>query len=57
MREEREPVTARAAEDLIAALDRELEEANELNRRHTEHVRTSRSHDRPIRSGGRQRSR
>jgi hypothetical protein len=34
-------------EDVIAAFDRERAEARELHRRHGEHVRASRAHDRP----------
>jgi len=36
-------------EDIIAAFDRQAELARELNRRHTEQVRSSRSDDRPVR--------
>jgi len=36
-------------DETIAAIDRELELAQELNRRHTEYVRNSRADDRPIR--------
>jgi hypothetical protein len=35
-------------EDIIAAFDRERDQARELNRRHSEHTRTSRAHDRPV---------
>jgi hypothetical protein len=35
-------------EDVIAAFDRERAEANELRRRHTEQVRSSRYNDRPV---------
>lgn len=35
-------------EDIIAAFDRERAEANELRRRHTEQVRSSRTNDRPV---------
>lgn len=35
-------------EDVIAAFDRERAEANELRRRHTEQVRSSRNNDRPV---------
>ena len=38
------------AEDIIAAFDREQTEARELHKRHTEHVRASRNHDRPARN-------
>ena len=36
-------------DDVIAAFDRECQLAQELNRRHTEHVRNSRAEDRPVR--------
>lgn len=36
------------AEDIIAAFDRERELAQELNRRHNEHVRSSRRDDRQV---------
>jgi hypothetical protein len=39
--------THRHAEEVIAAFDRERAEANELRRRHSEQVRSSRSNDRP----------
>ncbi len=45
------------AEDIIAAFDREREIAQELNRRHTEHVRSSRSDDRQVSADRRQRPR
>jgi hypothetical protein len=35
-------------EEIIAAFDREREQAHELNRRHTEQVRTSRANDRQV---------
>jgi hypothetical protein len=35
-------------EDVIAAFDRERAEANELRRRHTEQVRSSRTNDRLV---------
>jgi hypothetical protein len=35
-------------EEIIAAFDRERAEANELRRRHNEHVRMSRAKDRPF---------
>ena len=54
MSEERKSTDARLAEDIIAAFDREREEANELMRRHTEHVRASRAGDRPVSSDRRQ---
>ena len=44
-------------EDIIAAFDRQAQLAQELNRRHTEHVRSSRSDDRPIRVERRRRPR
>jgi hypothetical protein len=37
-------------EDIIAAFDRERAEANELRRRHSEQVRSSRTNDRPVRN-------
>jgi hypothetical protein len=37
-------------EDIIAAFDRERAEANELRRRHSEQVRSSRANDRPAAS-------
>lgn len=57
MREERDSRSERPAEDIIAAFDRELEEAHELHRRHTEHVHTTRANDRPIRTDRRRRPR
>ena len=39
--------TRKPAEEIIAAFDRERAEANELRRRHSEQVRSSRSNDRP----------
>jgi hypothetical protein len=36
-------------DDVIAAFDREAALARELNRRHTEHVRSSRADDCPVR--------
>jgi hypothetical protein len=36
------------AEEIIAAFDRARAEANDLQRRHTEQVRSSRSNDRPV---------
>jgi hypothetical protein len=44
-------------EDIIAAFDRQAQLAQELNRRHTEHVRSSRSDDRPVRVERRRRPR
>jgi hypothetical protein len=38
------------AEEIIAAFDRERAEANELRRRHSEQVRSSRANDRPAAS-------
>jgi hypothetical protein len=38
------------AEDIIAAFDRERAEARELHKRHTEHVRATRTNDRPARN-------
>jgi hypothetical protein len=35
-------------EDIIAAFDRERAEANELRRRHSEQVRSSRTNDRQV---------
>jgi hypothetical protein len=35
-------------EDILAAFDRERAEAQELNRRHSEHVRNSRADDQPV---------
>jgi hypothetical protein len=57
MREERDSRNERPAEDIIAAFDRELEQAHELHRRHTEHVHTTRANDRPIRTERRRRPR
>jgi hypothetical protein len=53
MGEERK-LLAIPTDEIIAAFDRERAEANELRRRHTEQVRTSRSNDRPVgqESGG-----
>ena len=45
------------AEDIIAAFDRERQTAQELNRRHTEHVRSSRSDDRQVNTEHRRRQR
>jgi hypothetical protein len=39
----------RKAEDVIAAFDRQRDEARELNRRHTQHVRASRADVMPVR--------
>ena len=39
--------THHLAKEIIAAFDRERAEANELRRRHSEQVRSSRSNDRP----------
>ena len=47
MREDRKAPNV-PAEEIIAAFDRELAEADELKRRHLEHVRSSRTYDRPI---------
>ena len=47
MSEDRKKIDAGLAKDIIAAFDREREEANELRRRHTEQVRSSRVNDRP----------
>jgi hypothetical protein len=44
-------------EDIIAAFDREAELAQELKRRHTEHVLNSRADDRPVRIERRRRPR
>jgi len=44
-------------EDIIAAFDRQAQLAQELNRRHTEHVRSARSDDRPVRVERRRRPR
>jgi hypothetical protein len=44
-------------DDIIAAFDRECELAQELNRRHTEYVRSSRADDRPVRIERRRRPR
>jgi hypothetical protein len=44
-------------EEIIAAFDREREIARELNRRHTEHVRNSRSDDRQVHNERRRQSR
>ena len=55
MRDERDSGSPRPAEDILAAFDRELQEAHELNRRHSEHVRTSRANDRPVRNDRRRR--
>jgi hypothetical protein len=44
-------------DDIIAAFDRECQLAQELNRRHTEHVRNSRAEDRPVRVERRRRPR
>jgi len=54
MSEERKSIDASLAEDIIAAFDREREEAKELRRRHSELVRASRSNDRPAPSERRQ---
>ena len=35
-------------EDIIAAFDRERDQAREWNRKHAEQVRGSRTHDRPV---------
>jgi hypothetical protein len=45
---ERKTTREPRAEEIIAAFDREQELARELNRRHTEHVRNSRSDDRQV---------
>jgi hypothetical protein len=47
MGESKKPQETRP-EEIIAAFDREREVAQELNRRHSEHVRTSRSEDRTV---------
>lgn len=44
-------------DETIAAIDRELEVARELNRRHAEYVRNSRADDRPVRIERRRRPR
>jgi len=43
-------------DEIIAAFDRERAQAQELNRRHTEHVRTTRTHDRPASTDRRRQS-
>jgi hypothetical protein len=50
MGEDRKQEEVPPTEDIIAAFDRERDEANELNRRHTEQVRSSRTNDRPVRN-------
>ena len=55
MAEERKSQVVLPAEDVIAAFDREREQARELNRRHTELVRASRANDRPVRTDRRNR--
>ena len=45
------------AEEIIAAFDRERAVARELNRRHTEHVRSSYSRDRQVHIDRRRRPR
>ena len=47
MREDRKSQNV-PTEEIIAAFDRERAEANELRRRHNEHVRMSRANDRPF---------
>jgi hypothetical protein len=49
MGEDRKPKDLTQTEDIIAAFDRERDEANELNRRHTEQVRAARTNDQPVR--------
>jgi hypothetical protein len=49
MREDRKSPNT-PTEDIIAAFDRERAEANELRRRHSEQVRSSRANDRLVRS-------
>jgi hypothetical protein len=48
MGEDRKSKNRHAAEEIIAAFDRERAEANDLQRRHAEQVRSSRANDRLV---------
>ena len=42
------PPKPTSREDIIAAFDREREQAHELRQRHAEQIRNSHRHDRPV---------
>jgi hypothetical protein len=55
MGEDKKGQKVRPAEEIIAAFDRERAEANDLQRRHAELIRASRTNDRPVRNGQKKR--